>query len=53
MPLFLAGLAGLGFGAFGGSQIDDIIDDSMGRNGGIPWLPILAVGGVYLYMKSR
>lgn len=40
MPLILAGLAGLGFGSFFGSQADDAFETLTGERGGIPYLQI-------------
>ena len=53
MPLLLAGLVGLGFGAFGGAQADDAIEVVTGEKSGINpvTLAIVAAGMGYFYIK--
>ena len=53
MPLLLALAAGIGWGAFGGSQVDDAIETATGERAtaGLPTfqLLLLAAGGLFVY----
>ncbi len=55
MPLILVGLAALGVGFFGGSQVDDAIEVATGEKDSFPILQIiLLIGvGVFMWWASR
>lgn len=57
IPIVAAAVAGSGFGAFIGSQVDDAVEVFTGEKGGIPWLPLIILAGVlfavYMWTKKK
>ncbi len=53
LPLILAAVAGTGFGAFFGSQVDDAVEVVTGEKDGINvlFLAVLIAGAAYFYFK--